>query len=102
MNYLVHKSIIPNRDQAIACANAIANRTGVIVAVEETNMKMNTRELRKAFWEAHPEADRKKIKDHEGTGTMYCADTRCAFVEYVDQMHREGSISDRVAQGATL
>ena len=29
-------------------------------------------------------------------------DLRCAWVDYVDQMHRDGHITDRVADNATL
>jgi hypothetical protein len=31
----------------------------------------NQRDLRKAFWEAHPKADRRRIMNYAGNGTMY-------------------------------
>ena len=42
------------------------------------------------------------IRDHSGAGWMYKTDTRCAFVDFVDAMHRNGQISDRLAQSAHL
>ena len=60
------------------------------------------RELRRAFWRDHPKADRKKIPNYSGNGTMYCTDTRCAFTDWVDAMSRDGRISQELAQRATL
>lgn len=60
------------------------------------------RDLRRAFWQAHPDADRSKIKDHSGTGRMYKADTRAAFVDFVDMLARQGVISEPLAQRVTL
>lgn len=33
---------------------------------------------------------------------MFTADTRCAFVDYIDMLHRNGQISDALAQNITL
>jgi len=33
---------------------------------------------------------------------MYVTDTRCAFVDYIDMLHRNGQISDALAQNITL
>ena len=60
------------------------------------------KEVRAAFWATHPEADRKKIADYEGTGKMYCTDTRCAFIDYVDYLCRSGEISEKLAERVTL
>jgi hypothetical protein len=46
--------------------------------------------------------DYKTIKEHGGQGRIYTTDTRCAFTDYVDAMHRDGQISDRLAQSAHL
>ena len=53
-------------------------------------------QVRAAFWEAHPYADAKtRCGD-------YKTDTRCAFVDYVDALCRNGDISDALAQRVTL
>ena len=57
--------------------------------------------LRRAFWEQHPTASRKRI-DYGTLGRTWECDTRCAFVDFVDSLHRSGVISDRLAQRATL
>jgi len=62
----------------------------------------NQKQIRAAFWEQHPEADRRKITDHAGTGKMHTTDTRCAFVDFLDSLHRAGQISDALANRATL
>lgn len=63
---------------------------------------MTQREFRKMFWERHPELSRKRIKNYSGTGTMYCTDTRVAFVDFVDSMRRDGAISADFASMVTL
>jgi hypothetical protein len=59
-------------------------------------------EIRRAFWEAHPTMPRKKIAGHAGTGKMYPTDTRCAFVDFVDHLARDGQITDSLANRVTL
>ena len=59
-------------------------------------------QIRKIFWEQHPDLPRKKIKNYAGNGTMYCTDTRCAFVDFVDYLARDGQISAALADRATL
>lgn len=56
--------------------------------------------LRAAFWDTHPEylhqwKPRKRQND-------YPTDTRQAWCDFIDQQHRAGSISDKLAQEATL
>lgn len=62
------------------------------------------KEVRDAFWEAHPLFDQqarvaglrwKRQNEH-------CATVRCSFVDFVDGLHREGAISDRLASKVTL
>jgi hypothetical protein len=60
------------------------------------------REVRAAFWEAHPDAERKKTPDYSGNGTMHVTDTRCAFSDYVDSLSRNGEISQALAERVTL
>lgn len=55
------------------------------------------REVRAAFWETHPEASRRKGRDGD-----YLTDTRCAFVDFVDALCRNGEISEALAQRVTL
>lgn len=57
-------------------------------------MKITTqKELRAQFWTDNPNVSRKRIKSHDGIGRMYTADTRAAFCEYIDALHRSGVIS---------
>ena len=63
------------------------------------------KELREAFWQEHAgikSITRRKIPNYSGNGTMHNTDTRCAWVEFVDAMARDGQISDALAQRATL
>ena len=65
-------------------------------------MYANQAQIRKAFWEAHPDLPKKKIPDYSGKGKMYPTDTRCAFCDFVDYLHRDGQISDALANRVTL
>lgn len=64
----------------------------------------NQRDLRAAFWDAHPSFDhqaraagiRSKSQNH------HCATVRCTWVDFVDQMARAGRISEKLAGRATL
>lgn len=58
--------------------------------------------LRTAFWQQHPHLNREKIKNYSGDGLMYTTDTRCAFVEWLDGLERDGQVSRALAQHATL
>lgn len=60
------------------------------------------KQVRRAFWQAHPEADRRKITDYAGTGKMYRTDTRTAFVDFVESLRRDDQISPELAQRVTL
>lgn len=60
------------------------------------------RELRRAFWRDHPNADRKKIRNYSDNGTMYRTDTRCAWTDYINALSQSGIISQELAQRATL
>jgi hypothetical protein len=60
------------------------------------------KELRAQFWRDNPQADKRKIKDYSGKGLMYCTDTRCAFVDWLDYMAQSGQISEALANRATL
>lgn len=60
------------------------------------------KQIRALFWETFPDLPRRKIRDYSGAGTMYPTDTRCAFCDFLDSLHRGGMISDALADRATL
>ena len=60
------------------------------------------REVLRAFWRDNPQLNRKKITDFSGNGKIYVTDTRCAFVDYVDHLARNGDISESLADRVTL
>lgn len=59
-------------------------------------------QVREQFWRDHSHLSRKRVRSYSGRGTMYVTDTRCAFVDYIDMLHRNGQISDALAQNITL
>ena len=65
-------------------------------------MYTTQRQIRALFWETFPDLSRKTIPDHAGTGRMYTTDTRCTFVDYVEELRRDGEISDQLADRVTL
>jgi uncharacterized cupin superfamily protein len=56
-------------------------------------------QVRRAFWEQHPGASREMVKGFE---RCYVCDTRCAFVDFVDCLARNGDISEALAHRVTL
>ncbi len=66
------------------------------------NRITNQRDLRRAFWEAHPNAVRRRIANYSGNGKMHVTDTRCAWCDWIDAMSRDNHISQELAQRATL
>lgn len=60
------------------------------------------KEIRRLFWETCPNLQRKKITDYSGKGKMHVTDTRCAFVEFVDILRRDGQITGKMANNITL
>lgn len=70
-------------------------------------MMTNQKQIRAAFWDAHPNAPRRRYRyswnpKDKTAELVYPIDTRCAFVDFVDALHREGQISDALADRATL
>jgi len=55
------------------------------------------RDVRRAFWQEHPTASRKRGRDGD-----YLTDTRCAFIDFVDMLARNGDISEDLAGRVTL
>jgi hypothetical protein len=60
------------------------------------------KQIRAAFWEAFPDLPRRKITNYSGDGKMYPTDTRCAFVDFLDALNKNGQVSDKLADRATL
>jgi hypothetical protein len=70
-------------------------------------MMTSQAQIRDAFWRAHPDADRKRYPARDWTRQDknqrdYCTDTRCAFVDFIDFLHRDGQISAALANRAAL
>lgn len=57
-------------------------------------------EVRQSFWNNHSQFANEYRKTWRQN--QYNVDIRCAFVEYVDLLHRDGQISDKLAQRVTL
>lgn len=62
----------------------------------------NQKQIRAAFWDTYPDLPRRRIRDYSGKGLMYQTDTRCAFVDFVDSLQRNGDISAALADRVTL
>lgn len=69
------------------------------------------KDLRAAFWEAHPQHRRgvKAVGTAHGrkfyvekTQNDYPTDVRVAWCDFIDYMRRDGQISEALAQRATL
>jgi len=64
----------------------------------------NQKQIRASFWEAYPEYEataRKNGTLSKGQNSQNC-DIRCAFVDYVDSLARDGQISEKLADRVTL
>lgn len=62
-------------------------------------MKTQT-EVRNAFWESHPQfAAIRRTKKRQND---YPTDVRVAFVDFVDSLSKDGSISPKLAHNVTL
>lgn len=60
----------------------------------------NQTQVRVAFWEAHPQfAGEFKASKRQDD---YRVDIRVAFVDYVDCLQKDGTISDKLANRVTL
>lgn len=64
----------------------------------------NQRDLRRAFWEAHP----RYAEQAREAGILskpqnyHRATVRCTFVDWIDALARDGAISQALADRATL
>jgi len=67
----------------------------------------NQKQIRAAFWEAFPDLPRRRYRyspnrSDKTAQLVYPVDTRCAFVDFLDQLQRDGAISEALAERATL
>ncbi len=62
----------------------------------------NQRQLRREFWQTFPQLPRRKIANYSGNGKMHVTDTRCAFVDWLDSLSKNGDVSQDLAGRATL
>ena len=70
-------------------------------------MMTNQKQIRAAFWAAHPDAPRRRYRyswnhNDKTAELVYPIDTRCAFVDFLDRLARDGEISQALADRATL
>jgi len=57
-------------------------------------------QVRKSFWEAHPEFKSEYRKTWRQN--KYRTDIRCAFVDFIDYLKRNNSITEKLRSRATL
>jgi 5'-deoxynucleotidase YfbR-like HD superfamily hydrolase len=67
----------------------------------------NQKQLREAFFQAFPELPRRRYRyspnrSDKAAPLVFPIDTRCAFVDWIDQLERNGDISAALANRATL
>lgn len=64
----------------------------------------NQSQVRASFWEAFPDLDEhaRKSGTRSKRQNEQCADIRCTFVDYVDSLQKDGTISEALADRVTL
>ncbi len=69
-----------------------------------THYSMTTQaQVRDLFWQSCGfDRDKETAIKRQRPTKDYRTDVRCAFVDYVDGLHRDGQISDRLALNVTL
>ena len=62
------------------------------------------KQIRAQFWLDHPSLDHqaREAGIRSKPQNEHCATVRCAFVDYVDMLRRNGQISEALANRATL
>jgi hypothetical protein len=70
-------------------------------------MMTNQVQIRAAFWQAFPDLPRRRYRyspnrSDKTAELVYPIDTRCAFVDFLDSLQRDGQISEALANRATL
>lgn len=62
----------------------------------------NQKDLRAEFWETHPDVPCNTRNRFPLPQNKQPADTRMAFVDWIDHLARSGEISEALASSATL
>ena len=65
-------------------------------------MYTTQKQVRAAFWDMADSMNGCAITRVKLRGGDYTTDTRCAFVDFVDSLARDGHISEALAQRVTL
>lgn len=65
-------------------------------------MYTNQNQVREAFWDMADSMNGDGITRRKLRDGSYSTDTRCAFVDFVDMLARDGQISQKLAQRVTL
>lgn len=67
-------------------------------------MLTTQKQVREAFWEAHPLFDHqaREAGIRSKRQNEHCATVRCSFVDFVDMLCRNGEISETLAERVTL
>jgi hypothetical protein len=65
------------------------------------------KEVRAAFWATFPNLSKKRHRyswnqNDKTAELVYSVDTRCTFVDFVDQLQSNGQISEALANRVTL
>jgi hypothetical protein len=65
------------------------------------------KQIRAAFWETHPDVIRRRYRyswsqSDKTAELVYPMATRCAFVDFLDFLERDGQITEALANRATL
>lgn len=62
------------------------------------------KQIRAEFWSVHPHLAKQAREAGMLTArqNQHCATVRCAFVDFVDHLHRTGQISDALSDRVTL
>lgn len=73
-------------------------------SVNNQQIMTSQKQIRAAFWEAHERHEIKARKNgtfSKGQNSQVC-DTRLAFIDYVNSLARDGIITSKLANRATL
>jgi hypothetical protein len=64
----------------------------------------NQKQIRQAFWESFPhfEEQAREAGIFTKSQNHHCATVRCAFVDFVDYLSKDGQISEKLANRVTL
>lgn len=72
-------------------------------------MLTTQRQVRAAFWQAWRDGQfkgwnvtPKRITNYSGNGKMHNTDTRCAFVDFVDGLSKDGQLKEGLVERVTL